>query len=342
VVELRAIVINKPFEAYIKDVDDPKPGVGEVLVSVKACGVCGTDIHIFRGEESRVSYPIVPGHEFSGVVVDVGSDVGYDVSVGDSVVVDPNVFCGECYYCRRGYSNYCERWEGIGVTRDGGMAEKVVVPAKAVYRIPKDISFDVAALAEPISCILHGIDLASPYNVHSIAIFGAGPIGLIFLILLKRFTSAKIAVFEVARHRIDMAKVIGADIVENPLNIDIAKIANEVSDGRGFDMVIDASGNIDAISRILKLDFIAPTGKILLFGVAPPNKKVEIEPHQIYRKEVKIIGSYVNPYTMYRAIDVLKSIKEFNKIIDRIDLEEALSILKGKPRRQYIKPVIVF
>uniref|UniRef100_A0A7C5Z0S2 Alcohol dehydrogenase n=1 Tax=Ignisphaera aggregans TaxID=334771 RepID=A0A7C5Z0S2_9CREN len=339
---MRAIVINKPFEAYIKDVDDPKPGVGEVLVSVKACGVCGTDIHIFRGEESRVSYPIVPGHEFSGVVVDVGSDVGYDVSVGDSVVVDPNVFCGECYYCRRGYSNYCERWEGIGVTRDGGMAEKVVVPAKAVYRIPKDISFDVAALAEPISCILHGIDLASPYNVHSIAIFGAGPIGLIFLILLKRFTSAKIAVFEVARHRIDMAKVIGADIVENPLNIDIAKIANEVSDGRGFDMVIDASGNIDAISRILKLDFIAPTGKILLFGVAPPNKKVEIEPHQIYRKEVKIIGSYVNPYTMYRAIDVLKSIKEFNKIIDRIDLEEALSILKGKPRRQYIKPVIVF
>lgn len=339
---MRAIVINKPFEAYIKDVDDPKPGVGEVLVSVKACGVCGTDIHIFRGEESRVSYPIVPGHEFSGVVVDVGSDVGYDVSVGDSVVVDPNVFCGECYYCRRGYSNYCERWEGIGVTRDGGMAEKVVVPAKAVYRIPKDIPFDVAALAEPISCILHGIDLASPYNVHSIAIFGAGPIGLIFLILLKRFTSAKIAVFEVARHRIDMAKVIGADIVENPLNIDIAKIANEVSDGRGFDMVIDASGNIDAISRILKLDFIAPTGKILLFGVAPPNKKVEIEPHQIYRKEVKIIGSYVNPYTMYRAIDVLKSIKEFNKIIDRIDLEEALSILKGKPRRQYIKPVIVF
>jgi len=339
---LRAIVINKPFEAYIKDVDDPKPGVGEVLVSVKACGVCGTDIHIFRGEESRVSYPIVPGHEFSGVVVDVGSDVGYDVSVGDSVVVDPNVFCGECYYCRRGYSNYCERWEGIGVTRDGGMAEKVVVPAKAVYRIPKDIPFDVAALAEPISCILHGIDLASPYNVHSIAIFGAGPIGLIFLILLKRFTSAKIAVFEVASHRIDMAKVIGADIVENPLNIDIAKIANEVSNGRGFDMVIDASGNIDAISRILKLDFIAPTGKILLFGVAPPNKKVEIEPHQIYRKEVKIIGSYVNPYTMYRAIDVLKSIKEFNKIIDRIDLEEALSILKGKPRRQYIKPVIVF
>lgn len=339
---MRAIVINKPFEAYIKDVDDPKPGVGEVLVSVKACGVCGTDIHIFRGEESRVSYPIVPGHEFSGVVVDVGSDVGYDVSVGDSVVVDPNVFCGECYYCRRGYSNYCERWEGIGVTRDGGMAEKVVVPAKAVYRIPKDIPFDVAALAEPISCILHGIDLASPYNVHSIAIFGAGPIGLIFLILLKRFTSAKIAVFEVASHRIDMAKVIGADIVENPLNIDIAKIANEVSNGRGFDMVIDASGNIDAISRILKLDFIAPTGKILLFGVAPPNKKVEIEPHQIYRKEVKIIGSYVNPYTMYRAIDVLKSIKEFNKIIDRIDLEEALSILKGKPRRQYIKPVIVF
>uniref|UniRef100_A0A7C5XGU7 Alcohol dehydrogenase n=1 Tax=Ignisphaera aggregans TaxID=334771 RepID=A0A7C5XGU7_9CREN len=339
---MRAIVINKPFEAYIKDVDDPKPGVGEVLVSVKACGVCGTDIHIFRGEESRVSYPIVPGHEFSGVVVDVGSDVGGDVSVGDSVVVDPNVFCGECYYCRRGYSNYCERWEGIGVTRDGGMAEKVVVPAKAVYRIPKDIPFDVAALAEPISCILHGIDLASPYNVHSIAIFGAGPIGLIFLILLKRFTSAKIAVFEVASHRIDMAKVIGADIVENPLNIDIAKIANEVSNGRGFDMVIDASGNIDAISRILKLDFIAPTGKILLFGVAPPNKKVEIEPHQIYRKEVKIIGSYVNPYTMYRAIDVLKSIKEFNKIIDRIDLEEALSILKGKPRRQYIKPVIVF
>jgi len=338
---MKALIIDKPFEAYVKDVEDPKPDFGDVVVGVKACGVCGTDIHIYRGEEPRVVYPVIPGHEFSGVVLDVGKGVD-GVSIGDHVVVDPNIYCGSCFYCRKGYVHFCERWEGIGVTRNGGMAEKVVVPAKAVYRIPKDIMFEVAALAEPISCVLHGIDLVSPYNVQNIAIFGAGPIGLIFLILLKRITSAKIVVFEVSSYRLEVAKKLGADIAENPLNIDLLKIVDEVTDRRGFDIIIDATGSIDAISRILKLDLVAPTGKILLFGVAPPNKKVEIEPFLIYRKEVKIIGSYVNPFTMYRAVDILRNVKEFNDIVNRVDLEEALDILRGKPRKHYVKPVIVF
>jgi 2-desacetyl-2-hydroxyethyl bacteriochlorophyllide A dehydrogenase len=338
---MKALVISKPFEGSVKEVEDPRPGFGEVVVGVRACGVCGTDIHIYRGEEPRVRYPVIPGHEFSGIVLDVGGGVE-GVSIDDHVVVDPNIYCGSCYYCRMGLVHFCEKWEGIGVTRDGGMAEKVAVPAKAIYKISKDVPFEVAALAEPLSCILHGIDLVSPYNAQNIAIFGAGPIGLIFLLLLKRFTSAKIAVFEISSHRLDAARKLGADVAENPLNIDLAKVAKEVTNGKDFDIIIDATGSIDAVSRILKLDIIAPAGKVLLFGVAPPNKKVEVEPFLIYRKEVKILGSYVNPYTMHRAVNILRNVIELNSIVDKIDLEEALDILRGKPRKFYIKPVIVF
>ncbi len=339
---MKAIVIRKPYDAVIAEFEEPRAGVGEVVVSVKACGVCGTDIHIFRGGETRVRYPIIPGHEFSGTIIDVGRNVD-GVAIGDKVVVDPNIACGKCYYCRIGARHFCENWEGVGVTRPGGFAERVVVPAEAIYRISSDIPFERAALAEPLSCILHGIDLIKPLRGdEKIAIFGAGPIGLIFLATLKRILVADIAVFEIQPQRAKKALELRADIVVDPAKDDVVKASRMLTNGRGFDIVIDATGNIDAISKILKFDIVAPQAKILLFGVAPPGKSVEIEPHTIYRKEIKIIGSYINPYTMQKAIEFLKKLNELNTIIDRINLNEALEIICGVSRKSYVKPMAVF
>ncbi|MEM4628215.1 MAG: zinc-binding dehydrogenase, partial [Ignisphaera sp.] len=174
-----------------------------------------------------------------------------------------------------------------------------------------------------------------------IAIFGAGPIGLTFLAILRRIVVADIAVFEVQPQRARKALELKADLVIDPARGDVSEVLKELTGGRGFNIVIDASGNIDAISRILKLDMVAPQAKILLFGVAPPGKTVEIEPHTIYRKEITVIGSYVNPYTMQRAIDFLKKLDELDTIIDRVDLNETLEIIRGTSRRSYIKPVAI-
>ncbi|MCS7111990.1 MAG: alcohol dehydrogenase catalytic domain-containing protein [Ignisphaera sp.] len=338
---MKALVIRNPYDAALSEVEEPRPGAGEVVVGVRACGVCGTDIHIYRGEEPRVTYPIIPGHEFSGVVVEVGRDVS-GVAVGDRVAVDPNLACGGCYYCRVGARHFCERWEGIGVTRSGGFAEKVVVPVESVYRVPSAVPFERAALSEPISCVLHGIDALKPLRGgEKIAIFGAGPIGLIFLAILKRVSVADIAVFEIQPHRARKAMELGADVVADPRD-DVVKTAREVTGGRGFNVIIDASGHINAISRILKLDIAAPQAKILLFGVAPPGKTVEVEPYTVYRKEISILGSYVNPYTMQRATEFLNKLEALNSIIDRINIGEALNIIRGESRGSYVKPIVVF
>ena len=338
---MRALVIERPFKASIRDTKDPEPRRGEVVIQVKASGICGTDLHIYRGEEPRARYPLIPGHEISGVVVEVGEGVS-GVSEGDVVAVDPNIYCGECYYCRRGLVHFCLNWEGVGVTRPGGLAEKVAVPARNVYRIPGDVSPELAALAEPLSCVLHGVDVVEPYDTSSVAIFGAGPIGLMFLVLLRKLTSARIAVFEISRVRSEKAEELGADLVANPLEREVGDTAKELGSERGFDVIIDATGSIDALSRILRLDIVAPAGKILLFGVAPPGKKIELEPYLIYRKEIRIMGSYVNPFTMWRAVNMLRSVRELEKIINKVSLEEALEIIRGESKREYVKPVVVF
>ena len=339
---MKALVIRKPLEGAVEHVEDPGPGPGEVVVATKACGVCGTDIHIFRGEEPRASFPVIPGHEISGVVVEIGEGVeGF--SVGDHVAIDPNIACGKCYYCRMGSRHFCENWEGIGVTRPGGFAEKVVAPVSQVYKVPGNIPFERAALTEPLSCILHGLDAVKPLKgSEKIAIFGAGPIGLMFLALLRKMTAADIAVFEVQPQRAKKAVEFKADAVEDPTKVDLYKFTQEFTGGRGFNVIIDATGNLDAISRILRLDIAAPQAKILLFGVAPAGKKVEVEPYMVFRKEITIVGTIINPYTVQRAVELLNKLPELDTIIDKISLEEALNILRGTSKKSYLKPMVVF
>ncbi|MEM4528729.1 MAG: alcohol dehydrogenase catalytic domain-containing protein [Desulfurococcaceae archaeon] len=339
---MRALVIYRPFESNIDVVNDPEPRANEIVIKTKACGICGTDIHIFRGEEPRTLFPIIPGHELAGVIIDMGKDIK-DFSVGDIVAVDPNIACGRCYYCKIGSRHFCENWEGIGVTRPGGFAEKVAVPVDNLYKVPRNIPLERAALVEPLSCILHGLDAIMPLKGgEKIAIFGAGPIGLMFLAILRRFTIADIAVFEVQPQRAKKAIEFKADIVENPTEIDLYKFSQEFTHGKGFNVVIDATGNIEAISRILKLDIVAPQAKILLFGVAPTGRKVELEPYMVFRKEVSIMGTIINPYTTQRAIMLLDELPELDTMIDRISLEEALNILRGTSGKNYIKPMIIF
>jgi 2-desacetyl-2-hydroxyethyl bacteriochlorophyllide A dehydrogenase len=181
---MRAAVITGVGQVEVATVADPVAGPRDVIVSVEGCGICGTDLHILQGEFAP-TLPIVPGHEFAGTVVEVGKQVT-ELAVGDRVAVDPSLFCGECFYCRRGRGNLCERWNAIGVSVPGGAAEFCVAPVANCVKLPDHVSTTDAALIEPLSCTVRGFDVLSPRVGDHYLIYGAGTMGLMNLELAKR------------------------------------------------------------------------------------------------------------------------------------------------------------
>jgi len=176
---VRAIVFAKPGEFSLAEVPDPVPGPREAVVRVDAVGICGTDIHVLDGEFAPTVFPIVPGHEASGVVVSVGDEVT-EVAPGDPVALDPSFYCGDCSFCMVGRGNLCENWDGAGVGRTAGSAAELVrSPAKNLHRLPNSVDLGLAALIEPLSCAIHAYDLLPRWIGAHYLIYGAGTMGLI-------------------------------------------------------------------------------------------------------------------------------------------------------------------
>jgi len=211
---VRALVLRGVRDLRLEEVEEPKVSEGEVLIRVGACGICGTDLHFYRGEW-RVKTPLVPGHEFSGVVEEVGPGAEW-VEVGSRVVAEPNVTCGRCYYCRMEKRNfYCPNIKAVGVDVNGAFAEYVKVPAANVYRFPDWMSFEEAALIEPLACCVRGL-----YNVgiepgDTVAVVGAGPVGLLMVQLAKMWGASRVYAIDLIERRLSLAKQLGADVVVN-------------------------------------------------------------------------------------------------------------------------------
>ncbi|MBS7610628.1 zinc-dependent alcohol dehydrogenase family protein [Candidatus Bathyarchaeota archaeon] len=323
---MKAAFIDKSRSLNIIDKDIPLIKPGEALVKVHMCGVCGTDIHIYEGVMPWAKLPLIPGHELSGVVVDVGRYVD-SVSVGDAVTVDPNITCGLCRYCRSAKRNLCPKMESIGVTRDGGFAEYVVVPISQLYRVPSGLSLDEAAFTEPVACCLHGIARLSIKPGEDVLIVGAGPIGLIHLQLAKRTGAGRVIVAEVNDMRLKLAEKLGADLTVNPSREVVAETINGFLKGKGVEVAIDAAGGSTPLT--LALNCLEPDGRLLVFGVASENDAWPIKPYDIYKHELTIIGSFINPYEMDSALNLLASgavdVKPLiSHIISLNDLEKAL------------------
>ncbi|WP_055693330.1 alcohol dehydrogenase catalytic domain-containing protein, partial [Streptomyces prasinopilosus] len=234
---MKAAVIESVGRAVVSEVPDPTPGPREVVVEVAACGLCGTDLHILQGEFAP-ELPIVPGHEFAGEVVGVGSLVT-EVSPGDRVAVDPSLYCYECRSCRTGHNNLCERWAAIGVTVPGGAARYAVAPVANCVRLPEHVRTQDAALIEPLSCAVRGYDvLQSRLGAH-VLIYGSGTMGLMMLELAKRTGAASVDVVDLNPSRLETARRLGVSAsAANP---------DELDRPQGWDLVIDATGNAAAI-----------------------------------------------------------------------------------------------
>ena len=289
---MKAAVIQEKGKAGIEEVPDPTPGPREVVIEVAACGICGTDLHILDGEFAP-TLPIVPGHEFSGTVVGLGSEVT-ELSVGARVGVDPSLYCFECYQCRHGRNNLCERWGAIGVTTSGGAAQFATAPVANCVELPESVRLEDAALIEPLSCAVRGYDvLRSQLGAH-ILIYGSGTMGLMMLELAKKVGAASVDMVDVNPDRLGSATHLGCSRA--------AASADELEMPRRWDLVVDATGNAKAIQD--GLGRVAKGGTFLQFGVSAEAARVEIEPFKIYNQEITITGSMAVLHSYERAAEL--------------------------------------
>ncbi|QDQ10857.1 zinc-dependent alcohol dehydrogenase family protein [Streptomyces spectabilis] len=289
---MKAAIIESVGTAVVGEVPDPTPGPRDVVVEVAACGLCGTDLHILQGEFAP-TLPVVPGHEFAGTVVAVGTAVT-EVRTGDRVAVDPSLYCYECRYCRTGHNNLCERWAAIGVTRAGGAAQYAVAPVANCVRLPEHVRTEDAALIEPLSCAVRGYDVLRARLGAHVLIYGSGTMGLMMLELAKRTGAASVDVVDLNPDRLATAKQLGVT--------GAATRADELDRPRQWDVVIDATGNAAAIQD--GLGRVAKAGTFLQFGVADYDTRVTIDPYRIYNQEITITGSMAVLHSYERAAEL--------------------------------------
>ena len=301
---MKAAVYHGPGDLRVEEVPVRKLKDNEVKIQVKYCGICGTDIHIFHGDGGccDVMPPLVPGHEFSGVVAEVGAGVK-TVKVGDRVTGDPNDMCGECYFCKNGMQHFCKNNIGIGTTVDGGFAEYVIMREKQVYKVSDDLSFIEAAMAEPISCCLHGIDLCNIKAGDTVLVIGGGPIGMIMMQLAKNAGASKVIMSEPVEEKREQALKLGATKTIDPLHEDVEAVLAEYCEN--VNVVIECVGNVHTQADAVR--FAGKGATIMYFGLAAPEESFPIRPDDIFKKELHITSSYINPYSFERAIQILES-----------------------------------
>lgn len=294
---MRAVIVEKPGVVRVDEVPEPEPGPDEAIVRVGACGICGTDIHIIDGEFPPTVYPIIPGHEFGGEVVAVGTEVT-GITVGDRVGVDPTLNCGACYYCQRGEGNLCERWNGVGVARQpGGFAECVALPGRTLYPLPAGMSYAAAALIEPISCVVRGFHRLQPQVGESYLIYGAGPMGLLNAQVARFNGASLVALIDINPSRLARARQFGFETV----GASWEELREQAP--RGFDNVIEATG-VTKVAE-MAIDAVKRRGKLLIFGVCPPGEKAAYDAFKIYNEEITILGSMAVLNSYGPAVDIL-------------------------------------
>lgn len=322
---------NETFE--VRETEMPKAGKGEIVVRNMVCGVCGTDVHIYHGEpgSADVTPPVVLGHEYSGVVVEVGEGVT-SLKPGDHVTVDPNIYCGKCEYCRNGKKQLCESMEAIGVTRNGGFAEYSLVPEAQAFKLAPELPLEAGAMAEPVACCLHGIDLAGIRPGNTVCVVGGGAIGLIMVQLSKLSGAARVVLSEPDAKRREVGLSVGAAQAVDPT-------AGEVP-AEFADVVIECVGNLPAVKSAFR--FAKKGATIVLFSVPKPQSTFDLPLFDVYKKELTIKGSFVNPDTHDRAVALLNAGKlDFSRIIThKFPLDQMDNAIAAQMGSESIKVVV--
>lgn len=297
---MKAIHFVGKGEARFADLAEPELPPGHALIRVMASGLCHTDIDVLHGRYGSSAFPVVPGHEYAGIVEALAEDVT-GLSVGDRVAVDPNIPCGSCRACRRGLTNLCADLKAYGVTHDGGFAEFSVVKAKHLHPIGS-LPFDRAALAEPLACVLNGLGASGfdsdPRRPDHALVIGAGPIGLLLALTLKARGVKTVSVADLNESRLVFADSLGLTALHS--NSDQLK-----SQRRGFDFVADATG-VASVAESL-IDYASDGGTVLFFGVCAPDARIAISPFEMFRRQLRLCGSHSLNGQIANALKLLQA-----------------------------------
>jgi L-iditol 2-dehydrogenase len=288
---MKALILREYNEFVYEDVPDPTPGADEVLVSVEACGICGSDVHGMDGSSGRRRPPLIMGHEAAGVISALGSGVR-EWKPGDRVTFDSTIYCGHCFHCRRGEINLCDHRRVLGVScgdyrQDGAFAEFVRVPERILYRLPTELSFEHAAMVEPFSIALHAVGLARPVLNDSVVVVGAGMIGLALVQVLKQAGCGMVIVVDVSEDRLARARAMGATNTINSAATDAKAEIAALTYQRGPDLCFEAVGLSETVDLAVRV--VRKGGRVVLVGNVTPEIKFPLQ--VAVTRELSIQGS---------------------------------------------------
>ncbi|TFB74989.1 2-deoxy-scyllo-inosamine dehydrogenase [Cryobacterium glaciale] len=336
---MKAIVYDEPGKFELRDVPIPVPGAHDVLIRVLVAGVCGTDLHLHHGEFGP-TYPLIPGHEIAGEVVELGSAVN-SLRVGDRVTFDNTAACGHCTECRRARPAFCEFILAQGVNAPGGFAEFVLASANRCF-VVNDLDPEVAVFAEPTACVVHGLDVLALQPGSRVLMFGAGPTGLVLAQLLARSGAGSLTVAAPTQAKLDIAQERGADqtVLVDRANPHATSARLRDLAGPGFDVVIDASGSLSALEQAIPLTRVG--GTVFVYGMAAEAAQWAVPPYDIFRRELTIKGSFAQQFSFDRALTALRGgrVRTEGMITHRFTLEEYAEALEAVADSSCIKAVI--
>ena len=343
---MKAALVHGVNDIRIQEVPRPEPGPGEVVVKVRASGICATDVKMLLGQGLPKNLPTILGHEVAGEIAAVGSGVE-ELAPGHRVAVYPIAVCGECYFCRRGRHNLCEREFGLAHGIDGGFAEYVRIPRqivniRGVVGLAPEVSFAEAAMAEPLSCSLAAARQSGVKVGDTVAVLGSGPMGL-FHLKTMQWSGARVVMADVNEQRLALARQMGADHCVKSDEHDFVAAVREFTGGRGADLVVAALGLPEVMEKCLLA--VRNGGTFNIFGGPPAGRMMTIDPRWVHYGEINITGTFAStPLDFHRALGLITTgeIKVADLITHRYSLDRMLDAVDQLREQRMIKGVVEF
>jgi len=322
---MRALLLSEYKKLSVVEMPTPEIGDDEALVRVRACGICGSDIHGYDGSTGRRIPPLVMGHEAAGVIERVGQGVT-DFTVGDRVSFDSTVSCGSCDFCRRGQVNLCDNRTVLGVScgdyrRHGAFAEYVAVPSRILYKLPDSLPFERAALLEAVSIAVHAVNRHVPKPDDTCVVVGSGMIGVLLIQVLKATGGRNIVAIDVDPQKLALAQRLGATHTVNPNESDVPAAVRDITGGRGADVSFEVVGHGDTVSGAIRC--LRKGGTVILVGNLSP--RVELPLQEVVSREISVLGSCASSGEIPECIDMLaRGVVDVDPIISlKASLDEA-------------------
>ncbi len=337
---MKAALTYGPFDTRVEEVPEPTPGPGEIKVKIAYCGICGTDPEIYDGSFGLLKAPWWPkppfttGHEASGVIAELGPGLLEGYQVGRRVAMNFRTYCGKCYYCRSMREQYCEHVTSY----EAGFSEYALYGEGAIYPLPDDVSLERGAMLEPVTIALHAVDQGNISPGKTVAICGGGTIGLLVQQIAIRAGATRVLVSDPMPEKRAMAMRLGADWTVDPLAEDLVAVGRELTGGRGFDTVFEASGKLSAAQQSMGL--ADKCGTIVWVGVYPEEAELSVNPYTMFASELTVRSSMLAPYVFPRGLKLLSKLDLEPMITEIVPLEDIARALAGRKTSNAVKILV--